>query len=160
MLIRMNGVLPATGQSMVWAMAADPTLKGAALSGDVPFSGNINNTVVQVPGHPASSVIRQVDIGPDFYAFYGIKLLSGRALSWGDMMRRHSDFNVVINASAAKRFGFSPDAAIGESFVTRDDVLMPGHTVRATIVGVSADFMFESDRREIVPTVYSYDLRQ
>jgi len=156
-LIRMNGVLPATGQSMVRAMAADPTLKGAALSGDVPFSGNINNIVVQVPGHPASSAIRQVNIGPDFYAFYGIKLLSGRALSWGDMMRRHSDFNVVINASAAKRFGFSPDSAIGESFVMRDDVLMPGHTVRATIVGVSADFMFESDRREIVPTVYSFD---
>ena len=73
------------------------------------------------------------------------------------MMRRHSDFNVVINASAAKRFGFSPDSAIGESFVMHDDMLMPGHTVRATIVGVSADFMFEGDRREIVPAFYSFD---
>jgi putative ABC transport system permease protein len=138
-------------------MAANPALKGAVLSGDVPFSGNSNNTVIQAPGESVSSVMRLVGVGPNFYSFYDIKLLSGRALTWGDAIRKHSDFNIVVNASAAKRFGFSPDGAIGKSFMAHDDIGNPTHIVRTTIVGVSADFMFEGDRRLIVPTIYSFD---
>jgi putative ABC transport system permease protein len=157
-VIRANGVLPDTDQSMVRAMAADPALKGAALSGDVPFSGNSDNRVIRVPGESANSVMRFVGAGPDFFSFYGVKLLSGRALSWGDVVRRGSPFNVVVNASAAKRFGFSPADAVGKSFIAHDDIANPAHTVPATIVGVAADFMFEGDRRVIVPTLYSFDL--
>lgn len=157
-VIRTNGVLPNTDQSMVRAMAADPALKGAVLSGDIPFSGNSNNMVIQAPGESANSVIRFVGIGPDFFSFYGIKLLNGRALSWGDMVRKASPFNVVLNASAAKRFGFSPDNAVGKSFLAHDDPANPAHTVPATIVGIVADFMFEGDRKVIVPTLYSFDL--
>jgi putative ABC transport system permease protein len=156
-VIRMTGITPAVGQSMVRAMAADPALKGAVLSGDVPFSGNSNNTVIQAPGESVTSVMRLVGVGPNFYSFYGIKLLSGRALTWGDAIRRHSNFNIVVNASAAKRFDLSPDGAIGKSFVTHDDPGNPAHIVRTTIVGVSTDFMFEGDRRLIVPTIYSFD---
>ena len=76
-LIRMNGVLPATGQSMVRAMAADPALKGAALSGDVPFSGNINNTVVQVPGHTSP----QRDTAGEHRARF-LRLLWHQAFEW------------------------------------------------------------------------------
>ena len=96
-VIRMNGVLPAASQSMVRAMAADPALKGAALSNDVPFSGNSSNDVVQLPDEQRASVIRTVGTGPDFLSLYGVKLLSGRALSWGDVVRPHSAFNVAIN---------------------------------------------------------------
>ena len=156
-VVNMNGVLPAASQSMVRAMAADPALKGAALSGDVPFSGNSDNRVIQVPGESANTVMRFAGIGPDFPSFYGIRLLSGRALSWGDMVRKGSDFNVVINESAAKRFGLSPGGAVGKSFIAHDDIQNPTHIVRATIVGVTADFMFEGDRRMIVPTLYSFD---
>ena len=42
--------------------------------------------------------------------------------------------------------------------MTHDDSANPTHAVRATIVGVVADFMFEGDRRVIVPTLYSFDL--
>jgi putative ABC transport system permease protein len=98
-----------------------------------------------------------VGAGPDFFSFYGIKMLSGRALSWGDMAHRKTDFNIVINQSAARRFNFSPDGALGKSFVMHDDSLNPTHTVRATIVGVVSDFMFEGDRKVIVPTLYSFN---
>src|SRR6185437_313685 len=91
-----NSVTPSTAQSMARALAADPALKGAALSGDVPFSGNNSNDVVQLPGESRNSVIRTVGAGPDFFSLYGVKLLSGRALSWGDQFRPHSPFNVVI----------------------------------------------------------------
>ena len=156
-VLNMNGVLPGASQSMVRAMAAEPALKGAALSGDVPFSGNSDNRVLQVPGEPANTVMRFVGLGPDFSSFYGIQILSGRALSWGDMVRKGTDFNIVINESAAKRFGYSADSAIGKSFITHDDIQHLAHTVRATVVGVTADFMFEGDRRVIVPTFYSFD---
>jgi putative ABC transport system permease protein len=156
-VIRINGVLPDTYQSMVRAMAADPALKGATLSGDVPFSGNSNNRVLQAPGESVNTVMRYVGVGPDFFSFYGIKLLSGRTLSWGDMERKGYPSNVIVNSSAAKRFGLSPDSAVGKSFAIHDDSANPTHTVRATIVGVVADFMFEGDRRVIVPTLYSFD---
>jgi putative ABC transport system permease protein len=156
-VIRMSGVLAPAAQSMVRAMAADPALKGAALSGDVPFSGDNSNTVIQAPGETANSVIRTVGTGPDFFSFYDIKLISGRPLSWGDMAHRKTDFNIVINQSAARRFNFSPDGALGKSFVMHDDELNPTHTVRATIVGVVSDFMFEGDRKVIVPTLYSFN---
>ena len=156
-VIRASAVTPAAAQSMVRALAADPSLKGAALSGDVPFDGSNSNNVFQLPGEPARAVIRTVTAGPDFFSLYGIKLLSGRTLSWGDLAREHANYNVVINASAAKRFGYSPDGALGKNFLALDDLKNPNRTVRLTIVGVVADFIFESDKRVIVPTVYSFN---
>jgi putative ABC transport system permease protein len=155
-VIRINGVLPAASQSMVRALAADPALKGAALSGDVPFSGNNGNDVVQLPGEGHNSVIRNVSVGPDFFSLYGIKLLSGHPLSWGDVFREHSPFNAVINQSLARRMGLSPDAAVGKSFFAGDDPQDLTERVRVTIVGVTSDFMFEGDRRMIVPTFYVF----
>ena len=151
-----NAVTPSTAQSMVRALAADPALKGAALSSDVPFSGNNSNDVVQLPGESRNSVIRTVGAGPDFFSLYGIKLLSGRVLSWGDQFRPHSPFNVVINQSLARRMGFTPDNAVGKTFFAGDDGADLTERVRVTIVGVIADFMFEGDRKLIVPTFYMF----
>ena len=153
-VIRASAVTPAAAQSMVRALAADPALCGAAVSGDVPFDGSNSNNIVQVPGEPARSVIRTVTIGPDFFSLYGIKLLSGRVLSWGDIQRKHAAYNIVINASAAKRLGVSPDGALGKTILASDDREHPA-LLRATSVGVAADFSFENDKRMIVPTVYS-----
>ena len=155
-VILTSGVSPTTAQSMARAMAADPALKGAAMSGDVPFSGNSGNDVVQLPGEDHNSVIRNVGAGPDFFSLYGIKLLSGRPLSWGDAFRQHSPFNVVINQSLAKRMGLTPDAAIGKGFFAGDDGANLTERVRVTIVGVVPDFMFEGDRKFIVPTFYAF----
>jgi putative ABC transport system permease protein len=156
-VVRLSAVTPAASQSMMRAMAADPALKGAALSGDVPFDGSNSNNIFQLPGEPARSLIRTVTAGPDFFSLYGIKLLSGRTLSWGDIARKHEAYNIVINASAAKRFHFSPDGALGKSILTGDDEQHPDRLLRATIVGVVADFIFESDKRVIVPTIYGFD---
>ncbi len=156
-VVRASAVTPDAAQSMVRALAADPALKGAALSGDVPFDGSNSNNVFQVPGEPARSVIRTVSVGPDFFSVYGVKLLSGRLLSWGDIQRKHADYNAVINASAAKRLGVSPDGALGKTILSTDDRQHPDHMLRVTIVGVTADFIFENDKRVIVPTFYSFD---
>ena len=156
-VLRTNTIPFNARQSLVRALAADPAVKGTAMSGDVPFSGNTNNGVFRVPGTPGSSVIRQVSAGPDFFSLYGIRLLSGRALSWGDIGRRHMPFNVLINEAAAKRFGYSPDSAIGKGLFALEGIQSPQVWDAATIVGVTSDFMFEGDRREIVPTIYVFD---
>jgi len=157
-----NGLAPSTLQSMTHALDADPALKGAALSSDVPFQGNANNNTIEIPGRPGTSMIREVDTGPDFFSVYGIHLLSGRALSEShgqDIWRPDSaDVNVVINRAAAERFGYSPQTAVGKTFY-QDDPDRKIKRVRLTIVGVTADFMFEGDREQVVPTFYSYDPR-
>ncbi|HKD46305.1 MAG TPA: ABC transporter permease [Rhizomicrobium sp.] len=155
-VINANAATPSAGQSMVRALAVDPALKGATLSGDVPFSGNNSNDVINVPGEPASIVMRTVGTGPDFFSIYGVKVLSGRALTWRDMAHPHSPYNVVINESAARRFGFSPESAIGKIFFASDAGRDLTHKVRATIVGVVSDFKFEGDRKFVVPTFFSF----
>ncbi|HEY2845508.1 MAG TPA: FtsX-like permease family protein, partial [Bryobacteraceae bacterium] len=82
--------------------------------------------------------------------------LSGRALSWGDTIKQHSPFNVVINQALARRMGLSPDNAVGKSFFAGDDPGNLTERVRATVVGVTSDFMFEGDRKLIVPTFYMF----
>ena len=144
-------------ESLVRALDAEPALRGAALSGDVPFSGSSGGAdLIQVPGQPGTRFMRFVAIGPDFLSVYGIKLLSGRPLSWNDSARTHSPFNILLNSTAAKRLGYSVQSAIGKSFYAGDDSEDAAHKVRVTIVGVIPDFKFEGDRKEIVPTFYAF----
>jgi putative ABC transport system permease protein len=151
-IIDVTSVAPNEDQSLMRALADNPALKGAALSGDVPFSGSSNNTVIDVPGEQGTSVIRAVGVGPGFFSLYGIKLLSGRALSWGDTLKPNLPVNTVINNAEAKRLGYSPDNAIGKTFYFHAE------RITATIVGVTPDFLFEGDRRTVVPTVYGFGL--
>ena len=155
-----TGLAPSALLSLVHALNADPALKGAAVSSDVPFSGGANMATIELPGKPGTSMIRFLDTGPDFYSVYGIHLLSGRALSesYGKDMWPHdaTEANILINRVAAERFGYSPQSALGKTLYA-DNPSGAVKRVRLTIVGVTADFMFEGDRRQIVPTVYSYD---
>ena len=54
-VIHMNGVLPDASKAWCVRMAADPALKGAAMSGDVPFSGNSNKTSSSSGRHPSTA---------------------------------------------------------------------------------------------------------
>jgi putative ABC transport system permease protein len=161
-VVAAQGLAPSALQSLVHALNADPALKGAAVSNDVPFSGSANIATIERPGKPGTDMIRFLDAGPDFFSLYGIHLLSGRALSESraqDMWPHDaSQVNVVINRAAAERFGFSPDSALGKTLYA-DDPQGTVKRVRLTIVGVTADFMFEGDRRQVAPTIYSYDSR-
>ena len=155
-VISANAATPSAAQSMARALAADPALRGAALSDDVPFSGDNSNDVIDVPGQPASIVMRTVGTGPDFFSLYGIKTLSGRTLTWGDMARPHTGYNAVINESAAKRFGWTLESALGKVFFAGDDSRNFLHKLPVTIVGVVSDFKFEGDRKIVVPTFYAF----
>jgi len=159
-IVNAEGLTPAAVQSLSRALDADPALKGTALSGRVPFDGQSWGSTIELPGVPGSSSIRWFPAGPNFLSLYHIRLLSGRALSdshGGDMRSRNATAaNVLINRAAAQRFGYTPQSALGKSFYEAN----PTPTVKKiqyTIVGVTTDFMFDGDRREVVPTYYAYE---
>ena len=115
-----QGLAPSALQSLVHAFNADPALKGATLSGDTPFTGNASEDIIEIPGKPGTSMIRQLGTGPGFFSVYDIRLLSGRPLSESrgqDMWRDDAkEANVVINRAAAEQFGYSPQSALGKTF--------------------------------------------
>ncbi|HEX4104685.1 MAG TPA: ABC transporter permease, partial [Rhizomicrobium sp.] len=133
-------------ESLVRALDADPHLKGAAFSNDVPFWGYIDGATIEVPGTPETSEVYDVAVGPKFFSLYGIHLLSGRALAEShgqDLWRADStEANVVINRALAEHLGFSPQSAIGKTFYK----IAPDRQVkrvRLTIVGVTSNFRFK-----------------
>jgi len=155
------GGLPSSAQQGLYhALEADPRLKGAALSGDVPFTGGSDVETIEVPGAPGTTRLSYEPVGPNFFSLYDIRLLSGRALSEShgqDIWRADAlSANVLINRSFADHFGFTPQSALGKSFFRVVHNGIP-QRIRLTIVGVTSDFMFKGDRREVVPTFYGYD---
>lgn len=76
----------------------------------------------------------------------GLKLLSGRNFSVA--MPTDSSQAVLINQTAAANLGWTPDQAVGKWIQnTKNDSL------RRTIVGVVADFSFESLKQAVTPLV-------
>ena len=150
-------------ESFVRALDADPNLKGAAASSDVPFTGSKSNDVIQVPGLSGNSLMRTVWVTPAFFPLYGIHIVSGRDLSdarGDDLAGKTKDhFNVMINQAAARRMGYSPETALGKVFYSNDTQPPPGQPARTTltIIGVTSDFKFEGDKAEVTPTYYRYD---
>jgi putative ABC transport system permease protein len=128
---------------------------------------------VHVPGRAEPEVIGFYSVSPEFFDTLGLRLIAGRKLSRsfaGDdasvpldppeaataaqraMVER--GVNIVVNESAARRFGFrDPQAALGRQVrvpMFGDEMgLMP-----ATIVGVVGDTRFRSLRDPIEPQAF------
>jgi putative ABC transport system permease protein len=157
-----SGLADIARQSLVHALNNESALRGAALSGGAPFEGWTFNRTIEVPGIPGTSSMRTVPVGPNFFSLYNIRLLSGRPLSDSrahDIWRGDSaDANVLINEAAAMRFGYSPQGALGKTFIEEEEDFKTGKTqrVRLVIVGVVSNFVYEGDRKAIIPTFYAY----
>ena len=88
--------------------------------------------------------IKEVDVDYDFLATYRIPLVAGRNYS-RDYSTDTASF--VLNASAVSVIGWkSPQTAIGKDFKY-------GST-KGKVIGVTADFHFESMHQKIVPMVF------
>ncbi len=161
-LVVINGagsLTPSARDSMAQALAADPSIAGAAQSNLTPLDGNILVTAISMPGSRDTFQIRNNDIDPDFITVYGMKLLAGRNLSRQrgedtaherDASHPNPRYNILINAAAARQFGYTPQSAVGH-------VIMHGQTVPVTIVGVVGDANFDGLERSMQPFIYYYD---
>jgi putative ABC transport system permease protein len=100
-----------------------------------------------------------VVIAPEFPSFYGMKLLAGRQLSRTRALDQISSMNagdpansghsVLINDTAARRLGFTPEQAVGQT------MLYDNYPV--IIAGVLADTKFLGAREPVKATFYVYD---
>jgi putative ABC transport system permease protein len=159
--VNIGNVTPETAESMARALRTSPSIADAAISDAVPFSDDHNNTSVHAPGATSSEQFALVPTSPDFMQVYGIKLLAGRLLSDQRVAdglspeqvqgRNAAPANVLVNASAARRLGYSPQQAVGTTLVM--DAF--GHNI-LTIVGVVADIKQDGPKNAVVGTMYMY----
>jgi putative ABC transport system permease protein len=100
-----------------------------------------------------------VPVDHDFFATYDMEVLAGRGFSADFNMDRipepgsdtaNARPGVVLNASAAREYGWTPEEAVGKWI----DVQSGGSLLRGTIVGVVEDVYFEPLRIPIRPVLY------
>ncbi len=101
------------------------------------------STMVDDSVQPLTTDIKYVAADYDFIPTYGIDLVAGRnfSRSYGT-----DTSNFILNESAVKAIGWkSPQEAVGRDF-------MYGNT-KGKVIGIIADFHFESLQHKIVPMV-------
>jgi putative ABC transport system permease protein len=145
---------PGAREQVARVLGAGPGVTGTALSNAVPFdTGWTNNMVVHADGEVQNVSIHLVKAGPQFPTVYGMRLLAGRLLSRDRGQDVSPDWskgkNVLINAKAARRFGFSAEEAVGKTIDLG--------TIRLTVVGVLNDALKEGLRNPDWPAVFLID---
>jgi len=153
-----------TRQTFIRTLAASSDIAAIAYStsAPIPFANNINNIDVQIPGRSSGLAFRNGLISPDFPKVYNVPLLAGRFLSekrGGDIVSLaqigvpgagvdHTPFNIMINATAARQLGYTPERAVGAKLIV--------HGTLAVIVGVLGDTRIDGADRVVAATMYSY----
>ena len=120
-----------------------------------------NNTMVKVPGQE-QVVMPYNGIDYDFFQNFGVELVAGRFFSRdfsGDTMVNASEnnpvteANVIINQSAARKFGWNAEEAVGKSMEFFQNS-SGTRKVQVTVVGVVKDYYFESVREALKPIIH------
>ena len=152
---------PSARDTLAQTIAADPAIEGVTASRLTPFDGSTLVAPAVLPGGVQQFTVRNDNVDPDFLKVYGIKLLAGRDLTRGQGQDRFPDqnnddpnasANILITATAARLFGYTPASAIGHT------ILYGGPTkIRCTIVGVVGDANFDGFQTEMQPIVFFYN---
>ena len=137
---------------LVTATRRLPGVAAAEFSGFVPASNNFWDTVIRNPsGSSLSEEARQVYqslVGPDWFAVYGIPLVTGRAFERADV-RPDADV-AIVNETFAKRY-FPDRSPLGEIIQEVGSPDDPSRPMR--IVGVVKDSLHLS-LREVTPPMF------
>ena len=143
--------LAAFYDEVIRRLSAMPGARGASALRLRLFSGWVSNSNIRTPGMPEkllSTSLYHNAVGPDFARTTGLRLVSGRDLTWGDVEGKRRV--ALVNEEMARRF-FGDLNVLGRewSFGTVYDA---AHAYQ--IVGVVSDAMYSDVRRGIVPTAY------
>jgi putative ABC transport system permease protein len=160
--VNIGNIPPSTADSLARALRAGPDIADVAISDAVPFSDDHNNISARAPGATSGEQFALVPASPNFMSLYGIELLAGRLLSedrGADGIsstqlqgEAGSPINVLINATAARRLGYSPRAAIGKTLT----LAARGGDIGVIIVGVVADIKEDGPKNLVDATIYMY----
>ena len=148
-----------TMQSLALALRESPAISGTAFAQSVPLDSNHNNWPVRLPGSSITQTFVMLPASPTYMQIFGIPLLAGRFLSEqraSDMVnpsdlisgKLSSPANILINASAARRLGFTPQQAVGKTLIL--------YAARVNIAGVVADVKADGPGSPTSSTVYPY----
>jgi putative ABC transport system permease protein len=152
-IIDAGNIAPATRESFAQALRRSPGILDVALSDAVPLGHTSHSDVLRPPGGGSSQVFRFSSMSPNFTELYHMRLLSGRLLSksrGADRHRENTPYNALINATGAKRLGYTPQSVIGKTFLSLPDTSM-------TVVGVLDDVQMDGPRKPVEGTFYFYD---
>ncbi|WP_134091594.1 ABC transporter permease [Olivibacter sp. XZL3] len=127
------------------ALADIPAVSSTTLSSSVPGgeNGNLYSEFENRSGDKQTGTIDQYMVDYDFIPQYGIKVLAGRNFSKD--FRTDSAHALLVNETMVKSLGYkSPEEAIGKRYTL-------GNGAHGAIIGVIADFHFQSLQQEISP---------
>jgi len=146
-------------KSFAQAMERGPGVLGVTRSSFVAFNGANDVLPTQKPGDPQFLSPTHYSVEPNYFQFYGVKILAGRVLSANRSDDRffnnfkefdkNEGHNVMVNASLAKALGYAPADIIDRTFIFGKSHMR--------VVGVAADILFDGIRTPVVQTVYVYD---
>jgi putative ABC transport system permease protein len=113
---------PDQRESLARILRAGPGIEATALSDTVPLD-LWNSFYIRIRSDkvPQSTNIRFMRAGPSFAPLYGIRLLAGRLPSQSqdrENMGPSTLLDVMLNATAAHRLGYSVDQAVGQTLST------------------------------------------
>lgn len=122
----------------------EPLIKSASYMSGVP-GGFHDQFSVEVEGRQGEPwTMRTIFCDEDYAETFGIEMLAGRDLSreFGMDLTR----SVMVNETAIKQLGWSPEEALGKQLVVRD-------TTKRQIIGVVKDFNYLSLKENIAPLI-------
>jgi putative ABC transport system permease protein len=122
----------------------DPRILAVSSANDAPGDAVYSNGAVLRQG--SNEVINMIyyTTGYDYVETYGMEMAAGRAFSRD--FSTDKTVTVMLNESAAKRVGWTPEEAVGKR-------LTLGTKEEALVVGVAKNFNYKSLRSEVEPTI-------
>jgi len=157
-----DGLVTLAGQeSFVQRLRSNPGILDVAVTNAIPFGTyGIGLAAARLPGHPDIIGINQLTIGTNTAQLMGMRLVAGRLLSDSralDQFDAHggggkgvnSGHNILIDDTAAKSLGFTPQQAVGQTVILGKD--------HVRIAGVVANVKFGGAREPAMATMYVYD---
>jgi putative ABC transport system permease protein len=130
----------------------NPLIKSVTAAMEEPSGETVDALPVESPALEESNEENKLyvlSVEDNFLDFFNIPLIAGRNFSQYNPNRKGEDY--ILNETAVKRLGWTPDEAIGRPFRIRFDP--PDIFYGGTITGVVKDFNFTTIRQEIKPYV-------
>lgn len=128
-------------------LASVPGVQQAAIAMDVP-AGSSFEDIFSREGTDIKIPISIIKIDEYYFNAMGFQLIAGRQF---DQQRVSDVDNIVVNETAVRLLGFTPETALGQK------LLFPGNDgTLHEIIGVMNDFHYQSLRQEIGPMLFTH----
>ncbi len=148
----MARLTPSQRESFADELKSYPGIESVAYSAGVPFGLDGFYAQIRMAGKPAMDA-EFLNMSPEFPTLYGMRLVAGRLLSakrGGDASTLARIGNVMINETAARRFGLSAEEAVGK-------VITGLGPSGAQVVGVVADANLKGVQDPLEPMIFTFD---